>query len=639
MKQTAEKLGKKVSDVNAIICHLGNGASMACIEGGMCKDTTMGLTPLEGLVMGTRSGDLDPGVYTHLTQEQGMTPTEVDTLLNKRSGLLGLCGMSDMQQIIKAADAGEPNAKLAVQIFINRIRKYLGSYILELKGNVDAIVFTAGIGENSETVRSLVCADLQLLGISLDEGKNSIRSHAAHIISSAHSHTKIMVVPTDEELAIALQSVEASNVMPRSDFFRPVGVNQRDSIEAGAGKASNVEVVAEAEIEKEKEIEAHIMHEAPGVYIAASNRSPMSDSSVPEVGLMYALEPQVKSVGYFRPIAYNEQDRRIDLMKKIFHIEDKTDEMYGVTLRRATKMMSHNEEDELISIIMDRFENCRDKHDFVIVSGLNQHEMPPGASSLNIKLADALNLPMIWSTDAAAFPHPGASRVMTVTEEIEVVRPKDAFKHVPLAGIIATEVPKERIEQITEKIKGNFESFGIKTLAVLPSDSRIRMRTLREVANVLGAEVLTGHEMLDTNHVGRMMVGTLQVADLLGLISNSQSENIATPVVSSFGSLSQGEMDDSRQEFERFDKYGDGTVYISEISNVMRALGHDANQAEVEMLLSENEDLADVDRINFEQFLELMSGRVRCPFFCSNPPTVDPLQMFLEEMPDVSHPC
>ena len=590
---------------------------MACVEGGICKDTTMGLTPLEGLVMGTRSGDLDPGVYTHLTREQGMTPSEVDALLNKRSGLFGLCGMSDMQKILEAADAGEPNAKLAIQIFIKRIRKYLGSFILELKGNVDAIVFTAGIGENSERIRSLVCEDLQLLGISLDEGKNAIRSHSAHIISSAHSHTKILVVPTDEELAIALQSVEASKVMPVSDAFHAGKGKQRVGVGAGAEKAPVADQVAETQIDSVP----HVMDEAPGVYIAASNRSPMSDSSVPEVGLMFALEPQVKSVGYFRPIAYNEQDRRIDLIKKTFHIEDRTDEMYGVTLRRATKMLSHNEEDELISNIMDKFENCRNKHDFVIVSGLNQHEMPPGASLLNIKLADALNLPMIWSTDAAAFPHPGASRVMTVTEEIEIVRPKEAFKHVPLAGVIATEVPKERLASISERLASNFEELGIKTLAVMPSDSRIRMRTLREVANVLGAEVLTGHEMLDTNHVGRMMVGTLQVADLLGLISNSQSENIAAPVVSSFGSLSQQEMDDSRQEFERFDKYGDGTVYISEISNVMRALGHDANQTEVEMLLSENQELADVDRINFDQFLGLMSGQVRrlCTFLL-NPP-------------------
>lgn len=269
LKQTAGKLGKKVSDVNAIICHLGNGASMACIQGGKCVDTTMGLTPLEGLVMGTRSGDIDPGVYTHLTQEQGMTPTEVDLLLNKQSGLFGLCGMSDMSKILQAADAGEPNAQLAIKIFVKRIRKYLGSFMVELKGNVDAIVFTAGIGENSDRIRSLVCSGLQPLGISLDETKNLVKRKASSIISSSHSHTKILVVPTDEELAIALQSVQAANIIPAQEVvkFAP----KHTALMSHAGKDA-------ATTTPGAQSTPHIMDEAPGVYIAASNRSPMSDS-------------------------------------------------------------------------------------------------------------------------------------------------------------------------------------------------------------------------------------------------------------------------------------------------------------------------------------------------------------------------
>lgn len=204
---------------------------------------------------------------------------------------------------------------------------------------------------------------------------------------------------------------------------------------------------------------------------------------------MYALEPQVTRLGYFRPISYNEEDRRIDLIRRVFGIDDPVEDMYGVTWRKATKMISHNQEDALIQEIMAKFAVCREKHDFVIVSGLNQNELPTGSSLLNTKLADALNLPMIWSTDAASFPHPGVSRVMTVMEEIEVVRPKDAFKHVPLAGIIATEVPKERIEPIKEKLTAALAAQNIKTIAVMPTDQRIKMRTLREVANVLGADV------------------------------------------------------------------------------------------------------------------------------------------------------
>lgn len=149
LAQTAELLSKRTSELNCIIMHLGNGASMACIRKGVCIDTTMGLTPLEGLLMGTRSGDLDPGVYTHLTK-MGMTPDEIDTMLNKKSGLLGLCGKSNMQEVIAGVDAGEATAQLALDIFVQRVRKYLGSYMVRLNGEVDAIVFTGGIGENSD---------------------------------------------------------------------------------------------------------------------------------------------------------------------------------------------------------------------------------------------------------------------------------------------------------------------------------------------------------------------------------------------------------------------------------------------------------------------------------------------------------
>ncbi|KAJ1491629.1 Acetokinase family-domain-containing protein [Baffinella frigidus] len=210
MQQTAERLGKRAEDLNAIICHLGNGASMSCIRKGVCVDTTMGLTPLEGLVMGTRSGDVDPGVYTYLTQD--MSPAEVDNLLNKASGLKGLCGHSDMQQVIVAADAGEENAQLALKVF--RVRKYLGSYLVRLNGEVDAVVFTAGIGEHSAKVRTLACEGLETLGIALDPAKNAhVSRSAGGVISAAHSHTKILVVPTDEELAICLQSYEAAGLL------------------------------------------------------------------------------------------------------------------------------------------------------------------------------------------------------------------------------------------------------------------------------------------------------------------------------------------------------------------------------------------------------------------------------------------
>uniref|UniRef100_A0A061RM02 Probable acetate kinase n=1 Tax=Tetraselmis sp. GSL018 TaxID=582737 RepID=A0A061RM02_9CHLO len=152
-KQAAQQLGRQLHDLNMIVCHLGSGASMACIKGGKCIDTTMGMTPLEGLVMSTRSGDIDAGVILHLAQEEGMDLSQFSDLLNKKSGLKGMCGNADMRSIALAIESGDENAMIARAVFIRRVRKYLGSYMVQLGGKLDALVFTGGIGENDVYVR------------------------------------------------------------------------------------------------------------------------------------------------------------------------------------------------------------------------------------------------------------------------------------------------------------------------------------------------------------------------------------------------------------------------------------------------------------------------------------------------------
>lgn len=210
---TAEALGRPLDELNLIIFHLGNGASMACLQNGKVVDTTMGLTPLEGLVMGTRSGDLDPGVYTHLTTSLGMTPKEVDTLLNKKSGLLGISGQSDMRENIAMAAKGDPDAKLARALTVQRLRKYVGSYLVRLNGDLDALVFTAGVGENDRGLREMVCAGLAPLGIDIDVAKNQQIQGELAEVQSGDSRMKIMVVPTNEELSIATQSLELCKLL------------------------------------------------------------------------------------------------------------------------------------------------------------------------------------------------------------------------------------------------------------------------------------------------------------------------------------------------------------------------------------------------------------------------------------------
>lgn len=204
-RATAKLLGKAPEDVNVIVLHLGNGASASAVRGGRCVDTSMGLTPLEGLVMGTRSGDLDPAVIFHLARVGGMSTDEIDTLLNKRSGLIGLCGDNDMREIQRRMDEGDERARLAFDIYIHRLRKYIGAYYAVL-GRVDALVFTAGVGENAAFVREAAVAGLEGLGLAVDPGPNAVRGAEPRLISPAGARVAVAVVPTDEELEIATQA-------------------------------------------------------------------------------------------------------------------------------------------------------------------------------------------------------------------------------------------------------------------------------------------------------------------------------------------------------------------------------------------------------------------------------------------------
>jgi acetate kinase len=204
-RATAELLGKAPEDVNVIVLHLGNGASASAVRGGRCVDTSMGLTPLEGLVMGTRSGDVDPAVIFHLTRVGGMSTDEIDTLLNKKSGLIGLCGDNDMREIRRRVDEGDEQARLAFDIYIHRLKKYIGAYYAVL-GRVDAIAFTAGVGENAAPVREAAVAGLEELGLAVDADLNAARGDGPRLVSPEGARVAVAVVPTDEELEIATQT-------------------------------------------------------------------------------------------------------------------------------------------------------------------------------------------------------------------------------------------------------------------------------------------------------------------------------------------------------------------------------------------------------------------------------------------------
>ena len=206
-KRAAEILGKKREELNIIVCHLGNGASISAVKKGQSVDTSMGLTPLEGLIMGTRSGDIDPAIVSFIADKEGITADEVVNILNKKSGVLGLSGgiSSDFRDLGDAAESGNEMAKNTLEAYAYRVAKYIGAYMIAM-GGVDVIVFTAGIGENNATVRALVGKYLTCLGTSVDPEKNKLRGEEV-ILSAENDKVVTMIVPTDEELAIARETV------------------------------------------------------------------------------------------------------------------------------------------------------------------------------------------------------------------------------------------------------------------------------------------------------------------------------------------------------------------------------------------------------------------------------------------------
>jgi len=206
-KEAAKYLGKKLNELNAITLHLGNGASVSAIRNGQCIDTSMGLTPLEGLMMGTRSGDIDPAILFYLARKKGMGIEELDTMLNKESGLKGICGSNDMREVKIMAQNGNERAQLALDMFSYRIKKYIGAYTAAL-GRVDCIVFTGGIGENDSEMRAKSCSELSHLGIEIDAKLNQKHLTRTFQISTKESLVKVLVIPTNEELEIALQTQE-----------------------------------------------------------------------------------------------------------------------------------------------------------------------------------------------------------------------------------------------------------------------------------------------------------------------------------------------------------------------------------------------------------------------------------------------
>ena len=210
-EQTALFLGRPLAELKTIVLHLGNGASATAVDGGVSVETSMGMTPLEGLVMGTRSGDIDPAALIHLHRVAGLDFDQLDDMLNRHSGLLGMTGTGDMRDVQAAARAGDERAELALAVYAHRIRRYIGAYLAQLRG-LDALVFTAGVGENGVLLRARVLRGLEFLGISVDPDRNELASKEPRFISPDGSPVAVLVIPTNEELEIARQTAAAISI-------------------------------------------------------------------------------------------------------------------------------------------------------------------------------------------------------------------------------------------------------------------------------------------------------------------------------------------------------------------------------------------------------------------------------------------
>jgi acetate kinase len=209
-ERAADIMNCNLDDLKLITCHLGNGASVSAIKRGVCIDTSMGFTPLEGLVMGTRSGDMDPAIVTFIAQKENLSNADMNNVLNKKSGILGISGISsDFRDVEAAAEEGNYRAQLAEKVFAHKVRGYIGSYFAELNG-CDAIVFTAGVGENDKAMRATICSNMEALGVKMDLEKNDVRGKET-VISADDSKVKVLLIPTNEELMIARDTVALAN--------------------------------------------------------------------------------------------------------------------------------------------------------------------------------------------------------------------------------------------------------------------------------------------------------------------------------------------------------------------------------------------------------------------------------------------
>jgi len=488
-KKVSDMVGRPLRELNIIACHLGSGCSMACIKAGACIDTTMGMTPLEGLVMSTRSGDIDAGVLLHLAKEEGLELSTFSDLLNKQSGLKGLCGFADMRSINLAIEKGDPAARLARAVFVHRIRKYVGSYLLQLGGKTDALVFTGGIGENDPAIRKEICAGLTALGIDLDNDKNASAAGTAQhsgcaFLDSTFSRTRVVMVRADEEGEIATQAVLAAGLMAAEEASTGMAVRQG----AARGGIGNVYLAPLAE--------------GCGVTTAA----------IGIVGVLLGagkLDPEW--IVPFLPFEDDEspyetkedEDPVLAIMQNVMHCERvPREKLIGLKMSKAYEYMNEGKDVDLLDLVIEKFEALRGTGmDFILVMG-----HPSVGMAWHKKIAAALGLPMIIVGSV-----PDETRAPQVKDSvIKMLSSVDSSMKVK--GVIVNRLPTDtdRLALHASLVKRNFPPLGL-----IPKSRRMAEVSMAEVVAALGARVRFGQAALERVPMSSMLVATLHMEQLL----------------------------------------------------------------------------------------------------------------------------
>jgi len=539
--ETASKSLGLTGKLNAIIIYLGEegeGSSACVVKDGKCIDTSMGLTPLEGLVMATRCGDVDPAMAAHLAKVKGLSVDEALTVLRKESGMKGLCGLTDLTAICAKAKEGDVDCQEACAVYVHRIRKYLGSYYLQLGGHVNAVIFTGETGVTCAALRADVCADMENMGLAIDAEKNTAAD--ASKISEVHmasSKCQVLVIPSDQQQTIALQAVKLTNVAP-THVTKAAPLPVRPSVDVlsalppsklGAGQNSLRRSMSRmrtasgfmASIVKRTSIDAARRGSVDGNYqekktkclyvLSLSGRGTV----LLELGVCHRIMLKCPSkFGFFRPIANRtpkEEDTHTHLIHSVLRLNDDKKDMCGVDYDTALDLISNGHADELFNRIIEAYEKYSRGKEFVVIAGVT---LPVQSMELNMAIASILQTPILFTIKYQKETDDMFQTILLNKQTLDSMPGKN-----DLQGVIVNRVPPADHEAFKTTFKGALASSGITLAGVTKFDEMLLSFRVNEIHTALKSSVLFGHNNLDRIEAQNFVIAAGTVEQVLSEVS------------------------------------------------------------------------------------------------------------------------